>query len=209
MGRPSNTAERRAQIVSGMLQVMAERGYEGASVVAIAEAAGLASGLVHYHFKTKQAILIALVERLVATVDARYAVRLEAAGDAPCAQIDAWIDAHLGLGADADVDGVAAWVLVGAEAIHQVEVRQVYERAVTQRLQQVTELLRRALAASCRRTNRVAQLAAFVVASIEGAYQLGATVGAALPAGFAAPFVQRAVRSLIDGEPRDPPLAAV
>lgn len=53
MPRPSNTAERQEQIVLGLLEVMAERGYEKASVASIARAAELSPGLVHYHFQTK------------------------------------------------------------------------------------------------------------------------------------------------------------
>ena len=40
---------------------MADRGYERASVTAIAKAAGLTPGLVHYHFHNKKEILLALV----------------------------------------------------------------------------------------------------------------------------------------------------
>ena len=47
MARPSNTEERRQQIVQGLLRVMAERGYERASIAEIARAAGLTPGLVH------------------------------------------------------------------------------------------------------------------------------------------------------------------
>jgi TetR/AcrR family transcriptional repressor of bet genes len=72
MPRPSNTAERRAQIIEGLLNVIAADGYEGATIASIAKAAGLGSGLVHYHFTTKQAILLALIERIGELIDARY-----------------------------------------------------------------------------------------------------------------------------------------
>ena len=58
MPRPSNTDARREQIVLGLQRVMAERGYEKATVSAIAQAAGLTPGLVHYHFKNKQEMLL-------------------------------------------------------------------------------------------------------------------------------------------------------
>ena len=202
MGRPKNTAQRRAQIVNGLLEVMSERGYEGASVVAIAEAAQLTPGLVHYHFETKQAILVALVARLAATVTQRYEQRRERAGDSAAAQLDAWIEAHLALGSDADRDAVAAWVFIGAESIRQPEVREVYERAVAQRIEQVQALLRAALVEAQRSTRRLAKLAALVVATVEGAYQLGIAVPEQLPRGFAAPTLERAVRAWIEAEPR-------
>lgn len=58
MARPTNTDARRAEIVEAMLRVMARRGYARASIAAIAEEAGLTAGLVHYHFRNKQAILL-------------------------------------------------------------------------------------------------------------------------------------------------------
>jgi TetR/AcrR family transcriptional repressor of bet genes len=71
MARPSNTEERRQQIVEGLLRVMAKRGYERASIAEIAKEAGLSSGLVHYHFKDKQEILLTAVEQLAARVRTR------------------------------------------------------------------------------------------------------------------------------------------
>ena len=66
MARQSNTDERRAQIATALVDVMARRGYDGASVADIARAAGLTAGLVHYHFETKHAILIEALDRLEA-----------------------------------------------------------------------------------------------------------------------------------------------
>ena len=62
MGRPSNSAERRAQIVAAMVQVVAAMGYERATVQEVARVAGLAPGLLHYHFKSKREALIVLVQ---------------------------------------------------------------------------------------------------------------------------------------------------
>ncbi|WP_371580607.1 TetR/AcrR family transcriptional regulator [Streptomyces sp. NBC_01314] len=55
-------AERRAEIVLAALEVIAERGYRGASMAAIAERVGLTQqGLLHY-FPTKDALLVAVLE---------------------------------------------------------------------------------------------------------------------------------------------------
>jgi len=54
MARPSNTDERRGQIVAALQAVMARAGYAGATIAAIARQAELAPGLVHYHFKDKR-----------------------------------------------------------------------------------------------------------------------------------------------------------
>ena len=81
MAARTNTHERRAQIVDGLLTVMATTGYEGATIVAIGKAAGLTSGLVHYHFATKDEVLLALVEAGLTRDDA-YRIVQENAGRA-------------------------------------------------------------------------------------------------------------------------------
>ncbi|MFJ9906264.1 TetR/AcrR family transcriptional regulator [Streptomyces sp. NPDC101152] len=54
--------ERRAEIVRAALEVIAERGYRGASLAAVAERVGLTQqGLLHY-FPTKEALLVAVLE---------------------------------------------------------------------------------------------------------------------------------------------------
>ena len=75
MPRPSNTEERQAQITGALMKVMAKRGYDGASVADIAKAARLTPGLVHYHFKSKQEILLAALRDLVARHDANLEVK--------------------------------------------------------------------------------------------------------------------------------------
>ncbi|AZM53055.1 TetR family transcriptional regulator [Streptomyces sp. WAC 01529] len=54
--------ERRAEILRAALEVIAERGYRGASLGAVAERVGLTQqGLMHY-FPTKEALLVAVLE---------------------------------------------------------------------------------------------------------------------------------------------------
>ncbi len=65
MGRPSVKKERKLQITQGMMKVMATKGYDGASMPEIAKAAGLGQGLIHYHFKNKQEILVAVLSEIV------------------------------------------------------------------------------------------------------------------------------------------------
>ncbi|WP_425834335.1 TetR/AcrR family transcriptional regulator [Streptomyces fractus] len=53
---------RRAEILRAALEVIAERGYRGASLAAVAERVGLTQqGLLH-HFPTKEALLVAVLE---------------------------------------------------------------------------------------------------------------------------------------------------
>ncbi|MEU6347996.1 TetR/AcrR family transcriptional regulator [Streptomyces sp. NPDC047072] len=62
MGARTRSEERRAEIVRAALEVIAERGYRGASLAAVAERVGLTQqGLLH-HFPTKEALLVAVLE---------------------------------------------------------------------------------------------------------------------------------------------------
>ncbi|MFJ9866021.1 TetR/AcrR family transcriptional regulator [Streptomyces sp. NPDC101165] len=71
--------ERRAEIVGAALEVIAERGYRGASLGAVAERVGLTQqGLLHY-FPTKDALLVAVLrerDRWDAVPDTRWRVDL-------------------------------------------------------------------------------------------------------------------------------------
>ncbi|MFB7913258.1 TetR/AcrR family transcriptional regulator [Streptomyces sp. NPDC056061] len=61
MARARST-ERRAEILRATFEVIAERGYRGASLNAVAERVGLSQqGLLHY-FPTKEALLVAVLE---------------------------------------------------------------------------------------------------------------------------------------------------
>lgn len=194
MGRPSNTEERRQQIVAGLLKVMAERGYERASVAEIAKAAGLSPGLVHYHFKDKQEILLTLVEQLSARVRERVAARLaRVKGDDARGRVDAFLDAFLATGADADPAAVASWVTISAEAIQQPEVRTLYERAVRADLEQLEELVG---AVTGKRKART--VAAGLFAAIQGYFVLAASVPGLIPPGSAASTVKRMAAGLLE-----------
>ncbi|MFF6782659.1 TetR family transcriptional regulator [Streptomyces sp. NPDC012510] len=62
MNARARSVERRAEIVRAALEVIAERGYRGASLAAVAERVGLTQqGLLH-HFPTKEALLVAVLE---------------------------------------------------------------------------------------------------------------------------------------------------
>ncbi|MFD6431462.1 TetR/AcrR family transcriptional regulator [Streptomyces venezuelae] len=58
----ARSEERRAEILRAAFEVIAERGYRGASLGAVAERVGLTQqGLLHY-FPTKEALLVAVLE---------------------------------------------------------------------------------------------------------------------------------------------------
>ena len=199
MARPSNTEERRRQIVDGLIAVMAEHGYDGASIPSIAKAAGLAPGLLHYHFESKQQILLAAVGVLSQRVRERYERR---AAHASCARerVYAFLDAHVALGSDASPEAVGCWVAIGAEALRQREVQSVYRKVTRLALQQLSGLLASALVEEQREPVRAEELAAALMAAVYGCYQLAHAAQAA-PKGFAAPMLRQMADGLLSAAP--------
>ncbi len=177
MARPSNTVQRRLEIIQALLRVMSTSGYESASIQAIAGEAGLKSGLIHYHFKTKQEILVELIAWLADKAQQRYILLSKEAGSAQ-EQLEVFIDSALSLGEGADETAVAAWVVIGAEAIRQPEVQEAYQQIVVRNKNELNRLITRytrehALGLS---PVNIEHIAALVLSSIVGAYQLAVSV---------------------------------
>jgi TetR/AcrR family transcriptional repressor of bet genes len=204
MARPKNTDERRAQIVFGLMRLLPTHGFQGASTTAIAREAGLSSGLVHYHFKTKGEILIALAEHMSATLQQRYQARLRATHSSPRALLLAFLDALVEPGEDEDPTAVAAWVALGAEALRNTEVANIHRAVLDELLQTLNGLLTEALRDEGRRTDNADRLAAGLLAAAQGAYSLGVLAPDAVPPGFAAPTLRTMALAFLEGaEGRD------
>ncbi len=52
----------RANLIQAAFTVLSERGYEATTIKTVAQAAGVAPGLIHYYFASKEELLIAVVE---------------------------------------------------------------------------------------------------------------------------------------------------
>lgn len=204
MARPSNTGRRREEIVGGLLRVMSSRGYGGATISEIAREAGLPSGIVHYHFDSKQAILVGVLDRISRVVRERYLRRASRAGVTESrGRIFAWIDAHLALGADADPKAMACWVAVGAEALRDPVVRGEYEKILLEERRMLETLVRTALKTERRSPRAARPIALALLAAVQGAFQLGCAAPATVAPGSMAPLLRRMACGLLDAEPRN------
>lgn len=199
MGRPSNTQLRRAEIVAGMGRALARHGYAGATVADIAREAGLAPGLVHYHFDDKRSILLALVEDLAARLRVRAQHRDQEAANAHD-RLLAFLDAAVALGPDADRDAVACWVAVSAEAVRDAEVRAVLARVSRELHRELAARVRAALRERGRSVRRARTHAAVLWAAVQGSYALSATAPSLLPRGAMAPALRALVFDLLSRE---------
>jgi TetR/AcrR family transcriptional repressor of bet genes len=184
-----------------MMKVIAGRGYERATIQEIAKQAGLAAGLIHYHFSDKREILIALAKHLSDYVYRRY---LEFAEDAstPEERLRAYLDARLGFGKGASPDAVAAWVVIGSEAIRDTAVNAVYQEAIASELKLIRELLAAYFSKQRRSQENAAHLAAVVMSFVEGAFQLSRAAGQIMPRKYAAESAFQLVERFVRAEPR-------
>jgi len=197
MPRPSNTEERQAQITEALMKVMAKRGYDGASVADIARAAHLTPGLVHYHFKSKQDVLLAALRRLVARHDANLETRLGEAGGNPLAEVAAFIDFHVGLGSDADPDALACWILLSGEALRAPKVRIAFEKAIEDTVARLARVIRAGVEQRAFACDAIDAAASALVAAIQGYFVLAATARASIPKGSAAACTRRMAEGLL------------
>ncbi|HKO90985.1 MAG TPA: TetR/AcrR family transcriptional regulator [Polyangiaceae bacterium] len=196
MPRPSNTDERRAQITGALIKVMAKRGYDGASVADIAKVARLTPGLVHYHFKSKQEILLAALRALVARHQANLEARLAGAQGDPIAEVAAFIDFHLGLG-DADPEALACWILLSGEALRERKVRVEFARALETSAQRLADTIRRGVQQNVLACASVEAAACALVATIQGYLVLAGTARTMIPEGSAAASTRQMAHGLL------------
>jgi TetR/AcrR family transcriptional repressor of bet genes len=193
MGRPSNTEQRKQEIVNALLRVMAERGYEKASIQAIAKEAGLAPGLIHYHFKTKQEILLGLVNWIASSATERLE-KLETKVSDPWDKLSAFINARLATGESELPEVVSAWVVIAGESIRQPEIKEIYQDLVKRQLELLKQLIADVWESKSAKSKEVVHLSAIVIAAMEGAFQLSATASNVMPKNYAAESVLKIIK---------------
>lgn len=192
-----NTEARRAQIVDAFLSVVAERGYDGASVAEVAKTAGLNQGLIHYHFADKQAILLEALRDLALRHETRLDAAFDEAGADPLRRISAFIEAHLGLGAYVDRRALVCWVVMGSEASRRPAVRQAYETALVGLTARLVQTLGEAKDAGLIAHPEPEAAAMALMAVVQGYFELSASAPGRIPAGSAAPSARAMAEGLL------------
>ena len=197
MPRPSNTQQRREQIVDGMLTVMATTGYARASIQAIARAAQLTPGLLHYHFGSKEQILLAVLQTIEERLAARYSDRVGSTSN-PAQAIDAWIDAHLAIDDTSDPRFVACWVQLSALALQLPAVGERYREAIERDASKLRNLVETHLHAAGRfHPDEPDAIASALMSAVAGAYQLSLIAPTLTPPGSASAMVKRMSAGLL------------
>jgi TetR/AcrR family transcriptional repressor of bet genes len=197
MGRPSNTEQRKQEIINALLRVMAERGYEKASIQAIAKEAGLAPGLIHYHFKTKQEILLGLVNWIASSATERLDKMKTEVSD-PWDKLTVFINARLATGETELPQVVSAWVVIAGESIRQPEIKEIYQGLIEQQLNLLKKLIADVWQNKSVNSKEVVHLSAIVISAMEGAFQLSATANEIMPKNYAAKSVLEIIKASIN-----------
>jgi len=179
MGRPSNRQERRQEILAAFARVLADHGYAGATIAAVAAEAGIAPGLIHHHFESKAELLGGLLQDLVARFRTRVR-RYEAAED----RLLAYVDGALKLDDQADLLAARCWVGLFAEAVRDPTL-----------FTQMRRLIDTEIAAIQTRSGFTAPEAGSVLAFVIGSLVLGA-FAPRKTAGFAAPGLRKLIAAL-------------
>jgi TetR/AcrR family transcriptional regulator, transcriptional repressor of bet genes len=115
MGRPSNREQRRSEILVAFAKVLADHGYAGATIARIAARVGVAPGLIHHHFRSKDELLEGMFEVLLGDFRARFAA--ERARQPGQSALAAYADAALKLEGGVQSDAAKCWVGLFSEAV--------------------------------------------------------------------------------------------
>jgi TetR/AcrR family transcriptional repressor of nem operon len=113
MPRPANPRVRAALLEAGE-RLIHERGYNGAGVQEIVDAAGVPKGSFYGYFESKEALLVAVVERYWDDVQARHGALLEDASRPPRERIAAFFAA---MSDDHELRNFALGCLLGSTAL--------------------------------------------------------------------------------------------
>lgn len=180
MARPSLRKQRRQDIALAFERALAKHGLGGATMVAIAEEAGIAPGLIHHHFRDREDIVAELVRTLIGRFH-----RLRTRSDDPAADLVAYTDAALALRNNEGQRTAKAWVGLFAEGIRSRRVQGVLRRA----LQRELRYLEAQLTALGLSAGQAEQKAAGILSLVVGCLVFGALLPGQAT-GFAAPFAR-------------------
>lgn len=89
-GRKASKDVRRQQLIEATIDVLARKGYAGTTMADVARRAGLSSGIVNFHFETKENLLAETLKMLSDEYRAQWQKALQdSAGAPPAARLEA------------------------------------------------------------------------------------------------------------------------
>lgn len=183
MGRKSERENRRREIIAAFGRVLADHGFAGATMTAVAENAGLSPGLLHHHFKDKNEMLDELLTVLIGGFKKRFS---EFCKDKPAEhKLEYYIDAALKLDQNSDLISAKCWVGLLAEALRNPVLFSRVKRHLENEVKIVSEISGNKLSE---------QKSSAIISFIFGALVFGA-FAPRKAAGFAAPAAKRLAKT--------------
>lgn len=186
----------------GLRRVMAKKGYEGASIADVAKSARLTTGLVHYHYKNKQEILLAVVAGFARETEKNLLSALAETDGEPKSELLAFIDYFLALGPHADPEMVSCWIFLCGEALRQNAVRQAVEGTIEARVLKLEQIISRGVGAKQFSCENEHAAAVAIYAAIQGYFVMSGTALGLIPVGSAAPHVRAMALGMLTAKPR-------
>jgi TetR/AcrR family transcriptional regulator, transcriptional repressor for nem operon len=162
----------RDKILTDGLQVMLERGYVGASVRDIVEAAGVPQGSFTNHFASKEAFSLEILDRYFAHSRLVMADTLRNEALFPLKRIRAYIDASI---AAIRNHGTKNGCLVGNFAAEASDHSEIIRKRVSEIYAEVREAMTDCLKAAVKdgelpKTYKTSEVATFIVTGLQGAW---------------------------------------
>lgn len=166
MPRPSVEAERREQLLRATCEVVSEVGMHDMRLSDVARHAGLSSGIIHYYFASKRAVLVAAFEFNFTQSLVRRRALLESRQE-PLSLLAALAQSYLPRGEES-LTAWRVWAELWAEALRDPEFQHVNERLYDEWRQIIVELISRAQRDGSARAGDPVELANMLVAMIDG-----------------------------------------
>lgn len=88
-GRKASKDVRRQQLIDATIRVLGQKGYASLTVADVARAAGLSTGIVIFHFNSKDGLLAATMQALAEEYRAHWEAAMNRAGPSPAARLEA------------------------------------------------------------------------------------------------------------------------
>lgn len=166
MPRPNVESQRREQILLATCEVVSEMGMHSMRLSDVAERAGLSSGIIHYYFDNKHAVLVAAFEFNFTRSLARRRELLES-DEEPVALLRHFVDSYLPKGTETLI-AWRVWAELWAEAMRDEQFQAVNQRVYDEWRQLVTDIIGRAQADGSVRAGDPVELANMLVSMIDG-----------------------------------------
>jgi AcrR family transcriptional regulator len=159
--------QRREQIIEATIRCLARDGYARLTMKVLAREAGVSQGILHYYFKDKAAILVAVLEAVTADLDRRVVQAQAEGGQTPQQGLHAVIATCLST-TQTQPELWRVYIQLWGEMMHDDSLRAINADLYGKMRRQVATLLSKGMRDGAFRRVDVSQAAAMIVGLIDG-----------------------------------------